>query len=77
MTRIIIALALLASGAGAETLHRGKVYQITADRIIIRERMQCTYGPWEQETLPTGATVIRCAKTCQKAHSGCLDMAAR
>ena len=63
---LIAAIALLASNASAETLYRGKVYKITADRIIIRERMACTYEPWRFQTLDNGTTALIRAKTCIK-----------
>lgn len=66
-SRIIIAIALLATTASAEVIHRGKVVQTTADRIIRAERMPCSYGPWHFQALPGGATALVRAKRCEKA----------
>lgn len=76
MTRLIIALALLASTAGgtlsakvalADTLHNGRVYQTTADRVIQRERMPCVYGAFRRfETLADGRLAMIRIKRCEK-----------
>lgn len=73
-TAIAGAAYLLSSMVHAETLYRGKgasgasaawhVYQTTADRIIVAQRLTCSYGPWLSETLPTGATVLTRHKVC-------------
>lgn len=55
---------LLASSANAEVLYRGKVYQVTADRIIADRQLQCTYGEWQSETTSNGSTVITRSKVC-------------
>jgi len=67
--RLLILLAVLCAvtTAHAEVLVRGKVYQVTADRIIEREHMRCEYGPWEHVTLRNGSTVLSRGKTCTKA----------
>ncbi len=62
----IAAAAILASAlAHADVLHNGKVYRTTADRIISDQQLACSYGPWQQVTLPNGATIISRQKTCQ------------
>jgi hypothetical protein len=67
MMRLIIALALLASTAGAETLHQGRVYQTTADRYQAREQMACTYGPYRRFiTLADGRLALIRIKRCEK-----------
>lgn len=62
--RIIIAIALLSSVASAETLHRGKVYKTTADRIIADRQLVCSYGKTRFEATPDGRTVIIMGKVC-------------
>lgn len=62
--RIIIAVALVSSVASAETLHRGKVHQTTADRIIADRQLVCSYGKPRFEALPDGRTVVVMGKVC-------------
>lgn len=64
--RIILAVALLSSVASAETLHRGKVYKTTADRIVAERQLVCTYakGSTRVESLPDGRTVVIMGKVC-------------
>lgn len=65
--RLIIALALLASTAGAETLHRGRVHQTTADRYQEREQMVCSYEPYRRFiTLADGRLALVRIKRCEK-----------
>jgi len=62
----VAGLAFLLCGmVNAETLHHGKVYQTTADRIIIERRLVCSYGQWQSSTLASGATVLTRSKVCQ------------
>lgn len=63
---IIIAIALLATTAGAETLHNGRVYKTTADHIIARERMTCKPGATRVEHLADGRLAIITSKVCEK-----------
>lgn len=56
--------AFLARNAHAETLHRGKVYKTTADRIIADRQLVCSYGKTRFEALPDGRTVIIMGKVC-------------
>lgn len=62
--RIILAVALLSSVASAETLHRGKVHQTTADRIIAERQLVCSYAKPRFESTPDGRTVIIMGKVC-------------
>lgn len=62
--RIILAAALLSSVASAETLHKGKVHQTTADRIIAERQLVCSYAKPRFEALPDGRMVIINGKTC-------------
>lgn len=55
---------LLAATLRAETLHAGHVYKTTADAIIAERHLVCAYGPWVQETIRGGATVISRVKVC-------------
>lgn len=65
MKRAIATMVLLLAGsANAEVLYRGKVYQVTADRIIADRQLQCTYGEWQSETLSNGSTVLTRSKVC-------------
>lgn len=54
----------LQSHAHAETLHRGKVYKTTADRIIADRQLVCSYAKPRFEALPDGRMVIINGKTC-------------
>ena len=62
--RIILAIALVSSVANAEVLHKGKVVQTTADRIIAERQLVCSYGKTRFEALPDGRTVIIMGKVC-------------
>jgi len=64
--RIIISLALVSSAASAETLHHGKVYKTTADRIVAERQLVCTYakGSTRVETDSKGRTVVIMGKVC-------------
>lgn len=65
MKRAIATIVLLLAGsAHAEVLYRGKVYQVTADRIIADRQLQCTYGEWQSETTSNGSTVLTRSKVC-------------
>jgi len=62
---VVAAAAMLGSGwAHAAALVNGKVYPVTADRIIAERQLQCTYGQWRSETLPNGSTIIIRDKVC-------------
>jgi hypothetical protein len=67
---IIAAILLFAGSAKAEVYYRGKVYQITADRIIAERQLQCSYGPWRSQTEPNGTTVIIRDKVCTNERKG-------
>lgn len=67
-TAIAAAAYLLSTMVHAETLHQGKVYRTTADRIIVEQRLPCTYGRWESRTLPSGATVLTRHKVCSRSE---------
>lgn len=54
----------LQSNAYAETLHNGKVYRTTADRIIAERQLVCSYGKPRFEALPDGRTVVVMGKVC-------------
>lgn len=62
--RIIIAAVLVSSVASAETLHKGRVHQTTADRIIAERQLVCSYGKPRFEALPDGRTVVVMGKVC-------------
>ena len=69
MKRIIImavAGLLLGATARAEVLHNGKVYQVTADRLIVERQLACSYGQWRFETSDDGRTVIIRDKVCTR-----------
>ncbi len=66
MKRIVIALLLLSTTASAETLYNGKVYQVTADRLIAERQLACSYGQWRFETSDDGRTVIIRDKVCTR-----------
>lgn len=72
MRRVIIAasvtvITLIAIAAEAETLHRGRVVQTTADRIIADRQLACRYtGKVDTVTLPNGSTAVILAKVCQE-----------
>jgi len=61
---IIIVALLVAPVVRAEVLYRGKVYRITADHIIERERMFCVRGATRLEALPDGSLAIITSKVC-------------
>lgn len=63
-SRIVLAAVLLSSVASAETLHRGKVYKTTADRIIADRQLVCQYGKTRFEATPDGRTVVIMGKVC-------------
>lgn len=66
LATVIATGAILLSGlAHAEVYHQGRVYQTTADRIIVDQRLKCTYGPWSFEQAPNGATILTRAKVCK------------
>lgn len=56
--------SFLASHASAETLHKGKVVQTTADRIIAERQLVCSYAKPRFEALPDGRMVIINGKVC-------------
>jgi hypothetical protein len=61
----LVALVLTSAGvASAETLHRGKVHQTTADRIVAERQLVCSYGKPRFEALPDGRTVVVMGKVC-------------
>ncbi len=66
MKRIIMAVLLLAATASAETLYKGKVYQVTADRLIAERQLACSYGQWRFETSEEGKTIIIRDKVCTR-----------
>ncbi len=69
MKRIIIMAAatlLLGATAKAEVLYRGKVYQVTADRLIAERQLACSYGSWRFETSEEGKTIIIRDKVCTR-----------
>ncbi len=68
--RIIIAIALVSSAASAETLHHGKVYRTTADRIVAERQLVCTYGKTRFESDPKGRTVVIMGKVCTEVSRG-------
>jgi hypothetical protein len=63
---VFIAMLMLLWGkhCRADVLVDGKVYPVTADRIIVERQLQCTYGQWRSETLPNGSTIIIRDKVC-------------
>lgn len=63
-TTIAVAALLLSGRASAEVLHDGKVYQVTADKIIKDQQLVCAYGDWTFQTLPNGSTVLMRGKYC-------------
>jgi hypothetical protein len=63
LSAVIIA-ATLAGSASAEVLHKGKVVQTTADRIVAERQLVCTYGKSRFEALPDGRTVVIMGKVC-------------
>jgi hypothetical protein len=63
-TIIAVAALLLAGNASAEVLHKGKVVQTTADRIVAERQLVCTYGKSRFEALPDGRTVVIMGKVC-------------
>lgn len=63
LSAVIIA-ATLAGTASAEVLHKGKVVQVTADRIIAERQLVCSYAKPRFEALPDGRTVIINGKVC-------------
>lgn len=64
-TAIAGAAFLLAGMVHGETLYRGKVYQTTADRLIVERKLTCSYGPWSIETTADGVTVLSRKKVCK------------
>lgn len=64
LSAIIVAAVTTASVASAETLHRGKVYKTTADKIIAERQLVCSYAKPRFEALPDGRTVIINGKVC-------------
>lgn len=63
---LLMAVALLAGPARAETLHNGRVYQTTADHLIKRLGLTCKpVGAVQSVTLPDGSTALIRAKVCQ------------
>ncbi len=61
---VIAAYLLWTALASAETIHRGKVVQVTADRIIADRQLVCDYSKPRFEALPDGRTVIIMGKVC-------------
>ena len=63
---LVLASMLLSRPARAETLHKGKVYKTTADRIIAERQLVCTYsrGAARVEHLPDGRLVVINGKVC-------------
>ncbi len=63
-TRLALALALMSSVASAEVLHKGKVHQTTADKVVAERQLVCSYGKTRFEALPDGRTVVIMGKVC-------------
>lgn len=61
---LVLASMLLARPARAEILHKGKVVQTTADRIVAERQLVCSYAKPRFEALPDGRTVIINGKVC-------------
>lgn len=62
-----LTVLLVTSAASADVLYRGKVYKVTADRLIADRQLSCNYGPWVVSYQPDGALVLTRAKTCTEA----------
>lgn len=61
---LLVWFAAFLRNASAETLHKGKVHQTTADRIVAERQLVCSYGKTRFEATPDGRTVIIMGKVC-------------